>query len=204
MVSGGGRRPPDHRCNEMGVRWRWCDETVNGREEGQEGKESKSICSGGRSLICGSPARNWAAWRSATHISPGPGPWRAAEEMGHRVVGGVTFRVIGPDYGVAVGLEPWKVAGSDLRKGASVWPGQKLFGWVNWRWGWPWALCWVPETGRPLLSSDPIRGVWARGKRLLQHATKDERKIPNWGQKYQVGVKNTKLSWGHHLLFAGL
>ena len=35
------------------------------------GKESKSFCSGGRSLNCGSPARNRVTWRGATHISSG-------------------------------------------------------------------------------------------------------------------------------------
>ena len=41
--------------------------------------------------------------------------------------------VIGPAYGVAVGLEPWTLVGSELGKGASVRLGQQLFGWVYWR-----------------------------------------------------------------------
>ena len=40
------------------------------RMRGYEGKESKSICSGGRSLNCGIPARNWAT-EGCRHISPG-------------------------------------------------------------------------------------------------------------------------------------
>ena len=60
----------------------------------------------------------------------------AAKEMGHHVVGIVavgTGGVIGPAYGEAVGLETRAVAGSELREGATVNPGQQLFGWVNWR-----------------------------------------------------------------------
>ena len=56
--------------------------------------------------------------------------------MGHRVVGGVAVEAggaISPAYGVAVGLEPRSIAGSELGEGASVRPGQQLFGWVNWR-----------------------------------------------------------------------
>ena len=47
------------------------EEKANSGNEDYEGKESKSTCSGGRSLNCGSPARNWATWRDAVHISPG-------------------------------------------------------------------------------------------------------------------------------------
>ena len=56
--------------------------------------------------------------------------------MGHRVVGGAAVGaggVIGPAYGVAVGLEPLAIAALDLGEGASKRPGQQLFGWVNWR-----------------------------------------------------------------------
>ena len=47
------------------------EEANNRGNEGYEGKELKLICSGGRSLNCGSPASNLAAWRGAVHISPG-------------------------------------------------------------------------------------------------------------------------------------
>ena len=47
------------------------EEAAVSGSEGYEGKESKSICSGGRSLNWGSPTRNWATWRGAVHISPG-------------------------------------------------------------------------------------------------------------------------------------
>ena len=50
------------------------EEAANRGNEGYEGKESKSICSGGRSLNCGSPSRNWATWSGATY-SQGPDPW---------------------------------------------------------------------------------------------------------------------------------
>ena len=56
--------------------------------------------------------------------------------MGHRVVGGAAIGaggVIGPSYGVAVGLEPQAVAGTELGEGVSVGLGQQLFNWVNWR-----------------------------------------------------------------------
>ena len=58
---------------------------------------------------------------------PGPDPWDVwtAKEMGHRVVGGAAIRaggVIGPAYGVTVGLEPVAVAGTELGEGAAVWP----------------------------------------------------------------------------------
>ena len=58
----------------------------------------------------------------------------AAEEMGRRVAGGGAIGAgggIGPAYGVAVGLEPRTVAGSELGKGASVRPEQQLFGWSS-------------------------------------------------------------------------
>ena len=45
-----------------------------------------------------------------------------AEEVGHRVVGGVanmTGGVIGPAYRVVVGLKPGKMAGTELREGAA-------------------------------------------------------------------------------------
>ena len=48
--------------------------------------------------------------------------------MGHRVVeaGGV----IGPAFGVAAGLEPRSVAGTELGGGASIRPGQQ-FNWTG-------------------------------------------------------------------------
>ena len=46
------------------------EEKANSGDEGYEGKESKLICSGGRSLNWGSPARNWETWRGIDHISP--------------------------------------------------------------------------------------------------------------------------------------
>ena len=52
--------------------------------------------------------------------------------MGHRVVGGVAVGaagVIGSAYGMAVGLEPRTITGSE---GASVRLRQQSFGWVNW------------------------------------------------------------------------
>ena len=84
--------------------------------------------------------------------------------MGHRVVGGVAVGaglIIGPAYGMAVGLDPQAIAGSEVGEGASVRPGQQLFGWVNWR-GVAMRLCWVPETGRSPLSSELVGGVWIR------------------------------------------
>ena len=47
------------------------EEAANSKNEGYEGKESKSTCNGGRSLNWWSPARNWVTWRGAVHISPG-------------------------------------------------------------------------------------------------------------------------------------
>ena len=61
----------------------------------------------------------------------------SAKQMGHRVVGGVAVGaggVIGPAYRVVVRLELRAIAGSEIGEGASVRPGQQLFGWVNWRW----------------------------------------------------------------------
>ena len=60
-----------------------------------------------------------------------------AEEMGHRVVCGMAVgasEVVGPAYGVAVGLEPRAVAGAELEEGTSIGPEQQLFGWYHW-WG---------------------------------------------------------------------
>ena len=56
--------------------------------------------------------------------------------MGPRVDGGVAVGaggVVGPAYGVAVGLEPRAIAGSELGEYASARPGQQLFGSVNLR-----------------------------------------------------------------------
>ena len=58
----------------------------------------------------------------------------SAKEMGPRVDGGVAVGaggVVGPAYGVAVGLEPRAIAGSELGEYASARLGQQLFGWVN-------------------------------------------------------------------------
>ena len=46
------------------------EEVANSRNEGYEGKESKLTCNGGKLLNGGSPARNWATWRGAVHITP--------------------------------------------------------------------------------------------------------------------------------------
>ena len=109
------------------------EEVANSGNERKEGKESKSLCTGGRSLICGC-----TTWRSATHILPGQvyGMCAAAKDMGHRVVGGTAIGaggVIGPAYGVAVRLDPRAVAGTELGEGTTVGPGQQLFSWVNWK-----------------------------------------------------------------------
>ena len=59
------------------------------------------------------------------------GMCRAAKEMGHQVVGGVTVgagRAIGPAYIVAVELESRAIARSELGEGALVRLGQQLFG----------------------------------------------------------------------------
>ena len=101
------------------------------------GKGSKLICNGGRSLNCGSPARNRATWRrrhphipeSQIRVMCG-----ADREVGHRVVGGAIIGagwVIGPAYEVAVG--PETRARTELGEDTTVGPGQQLFGWVNWR-----------------------------------------------------------------------
>ena len=58
----------------------------------------------------------------------------SAKEMGHRVIDEVAVGaggVIGPAYGVAVGLEPQAIAGGELREGISVRPEQQLFGCDN-------------------------------------------------------------------------
>ena len=55
-----------------------------------------------------------------------------------RVVSRAAIRageVIGPAYGVVVGLEPRVVARKELREGVTVGPEQQFFGWVNWRGG---------------------------------------------------------------------
>ena len=60
----------------------------------------------------------------------------AGKEVGHHVVGGVAVEageIIGPAYGISVGLELRVVAGSELGEGTSVTLGQQLFGWVYWR-----------------------------------------------------------------------
>ena len=96
-------------------------------QQGYEGKESKSICNGGRLLNCGSPASNWATWIGAITYLPGPDLWDEwdSEEMCHCVVGRAAVRtggVIGPAYRVAVGQKPRAMAGTELGEGAAVRP----------------------------------------------------------------------------------
>ena len=121
-------------------------EVANSGNESYEGKESKSICSGGRSLELWEPCQELSYLEGCHPHIPRVimgdvdvrGMCRAAEEMGHRVVCGVAIGaggVIGPAFWMAVMLEPWKVTGSDLEKGASERPGQQLFGWVHWKGG---------------------------------------------------------------------
>ena len=80
MISGGERWPPDHGWNEVGwrVRWGWCH---SGRRrptagnEGYEGKESKSICSGADCWTVGAlPGIERLGGVLSTYPS-GPGPW---------------------------------------------------------------------------------------------------------------------------------
>ena len=101
---------------------------------------------------------------------PGPwdvwGSWRDGPPY---TVGGAAFGaggVIGPAYGEAVRLEPRAVTGSKLGECTSVRPGSSCSaGTIGGEW--PWALCWVPGTGRSPTSSGIVGVVWLRGKRPL-------------------------------------
>ena len=106
------------------------EEEANRGNEGYGGKESESIWSGGKSLKCGSPARNWATWRGGLpHFPRGQirGMSGTAERMGHRVVGGAAIwagGVIDSKTEVGhtnLGLEPQAIAGTELGEGAAVW-----------------------------------------------------------------------------------
>ena len=114
----------------------------------------------------------------------------AAEEMGHRVIGRVAVgegRVIGPDYEMAVELEPRAVALTGLGEGDSVRLGSNCLTGSIGR-GWPWALCWLPETGRSPPSSGLVVGVRVRDKH------------PPPARHYRWGEGR----WCRHFLPAGL
>ena len=89
------------------------------------------------------------------------GMCQTAKEMSHRVVDGVAViagRVIGPAYGVAVGLEHRAGRGRFGNNEAEVVRLDQL------EREWSWTLCWVAETGRSPRSSGIVGGVWQRGK----------------------------------------
>ena len=99
-------------------------------------------------------------------ISPGArsgGCEGAAEEVSHRVVGGVAVWVCGvsgPAYRVAVGLEHLAVAGLKLGEGTSEDRGSSYpAGSIGSDGGWIRALCWVPMTERSPLSSGLVGAV---------------------------------------------
>ena len=100
-------------------------------------------------------------------ISPGArsgGCEGAAEEVSHRVVGGVAVwacGVSGPAYRVAVGLEHLALAGLKLGEGTSEDRGSSYpAGSIGSNGGWIRALCWVPMTERSPLSSGLVGAVW--------------------------------------------
>ena len=113
----------------------------------------------GRSLNCRSPTRNGATLRGASHISLGARSVGCAGQL-KKWATMWSAGVIGPAYGVAVGLEPQAVAGSDLGEGATVGPGQQLFGEVNWKGnGHKHFVGCLAVTGRSPLSSGLVGGV---------------------------------------------
>ena len=99
----------------MWTRWR-AKMRGQQREWGLGGKGVKVDLQWWQTAKLWEPCQDWTTWRDATHISPGGqirGMYGAAEETGHRVVCRTaigTGSVIGPAYGVAVGLEPRAVA----------------------------------------------------------------------------------------------
>ena len=113
-----------------------------------------------------------------THIPWGQviGMCGAAKDMAHHMVG-VTVEaggVIGPAYGEAVGLEPRAVARTELGQGASVRPGQQVYGWVNWRGSGQehFVGCLRPDDLLYHPASYKASGYGVSS--LLQHAFKDE------------------------------
>ena len=94
-------------------------------------KKERSLSAVWADLKTGRPARNCATWRNAVHISPRAHARGTAKEVSHHVVGGGACGIIDPAYGLAVGLEPQAVAGSEQGEGASVRQGQQV-GWVKW------------------------------------------------------------------------
>ena len=118
---------------------------------------------------------------SRPHIPRGQvrGMSGTAEEVGHRVVGGVALGaggVIGPAYGVTVGLEPRAlVAGKELGDGSVVGPCKQLFGWVNWRGSGHEHLvgCLRPNALLNYPASEEASGLYYLGA-LFQPTAKDE------------------------------
>ena len=158
LISGKGRRPPNHGWDEMVVKgemkmmwphwWPGRRRPTAGVKVMKERRRSRSAVGAGRRYVC-EPYQELSNLEGCRPYIPRDQVREmsgTAEEVGHRVVSGAVFGaggVIGPAYGVTVGLEPRAVAGTELGEGAEVGPWEELFGWVNWR-GWPWAPCWVP------------------------------------------------------------
>ena len=138
LNGGGGRWLPDHGLNEMRwrVRWRWCGPFGGPRGGGQQRERRLGRKGVEVDLQWGQIPELWEPNQELSYLEIASwdvkGSWRGGPpcggwsgnlgRWGHR-----------PGLGVAVRLEPWAVAGSDMGESASVWPGQQLFGWVNWR-----------------------------------------------------------------------
>ena len=138
-----------------------------GGNEGYEGMESKSFCMGGRLPNCGSPAKNWANQRGATHIFPGPDPWGVRKLKRWATVWSLANQgrsVMDSSYRVVAGLEPQTIVGMELEgllysRAAVVQLSQLELGGHKH----------LVMRLRPddLLLSGLVRDVWLRGKRPL-------------------------------------
>ena len=130
-IAEGLRWPPNYGWNEMG--WRVSGPAGGPRGGGQQQERGLGRKGIKVDLQWGQITELWERYI----IPRGPvcGLWRAAEEIGHRVVSVAAIGAVCPSYWVAVRLGPWAVAGSELGEGALVWPEQQLFNWVNWRSG---------------------------------------------------------------------
>ena len=143
LVSGGGRRPLDHGWNEMGVKV-WDEDDVLPPEAQEEEMRVKRERNQIRSAV---GADRWTVGAlPGIKLHEGVPPtyprgasswdvkdsWRDGSPCGRRSDNRGRWGH-GPAHGVAVGLEPRAEAGSELWEGASVGPGQQLFGWVYWR-----------------------------------------------------------------------
>ena len=132
--------PPDHwmRWGELSRRGSWGGECPTGGVRVRKGRSRRWSARGSDRRSAGDPPGIAVPGGVPATYPTGPGllhvcgSCRGGPPCCHGVAVGACG-VVGSPYWATVGLEPRAVAGSELGKGASAWPGQQLFPWVYWR-----------------------------------------------------------------------